>query len=93
MKKAKEVAYQKGFYQGKMIVGICEGEAVEKAKPKVKQHLLDLGLAVPYYEPESEIISRTGDQCIVASCYQWFMRYGEEFWREEVRKHLLSDNF
>ena len=55
--------------------------------------MLDAGLAVPYYEPEGEIISRTGDPCIVASCYQWFMQYGEDQWKEEVRKHLLSDNF
>ena len=85
--------YLKGFYHGKMLVGICEGEGVEKAKPKVKQHLIEAGLAVPYYEPESEIISRTGDVCIVASCYQWFMTYGEDEWKEYVRKHLLSDNF
>jgi len=56
-----------------MLVGICAGEGVEAAKPKVKKHLIEVGLAVPYYEPESEIISRTGDVCIVASCYQWFM--------------------
>jgi leucyl-tRNA synthetase len=55
--------------------------------------MLDTGLACPYYEPESEIISRTGDTCIVASCYQWFMKYGEDEWKESVRAHLLSDNF
>ena len=31
--------------------------------------MLEKNLAVPYYEPESEVISRTGDKCIVASCY------------------------
>jgi leucyl-tRNA synthetase len=69
LKQAKDTVYLKGFYSGKMLVGIAEGESVEKAKPKVKQHLFDQGLAVPYYEPESEVVSRTGDQCIVASCY------------------------
>ena len=69
LKQAKDAVYLKGFYHGKMLVGICEGEGVETAKPKVKKHLFDLNLAVPYYEPESEIISRTGDTCIVASCY------------------------
>lgn len=67
--------------------------SVDKAKPIVKQHMLDKNLAVPYYEPESEVISRTGDKCIVASCYQWFLRYGEENWREFVRSHLKSDQF
>ena len=60
-----------------MLVGVAKGEVVEHAKPKVKKFLLDSKLAVPYYEPESEILSRTGDQCIVASCYQWFIRYGD----------------
>ena len=93
LKKAKDMAYLKGFYSGKMLVGIAEGESVEKAKPIVKKHLLDNNMAVPYYEPEGEVVSRTGDTCIVACCYQWFLKYGEDEWKEFVRAHLLSDNF
>ena len=78
LKIAKDKAYLKGFYEGKMLVGIAKGETVEKAKPIVKKHLLETGLAVPYYEPEGEVVSRSGDQCIVASCYQWFLKYEEE---------------
>jgi leucyl-tRNA synthetase len=88
LKKAKDKAYKGGFYEGRMVVGICDGELVEKAKPKVKKHLIDEGLAVPYYEPESEIMSRTGDKCIVACCYQWFLRYGEEDWKNFVKEHI-----
>ena len=91
--QAKEMAYKKGFYEGKMMVGIAEGESVETAKPKVKQHLLDEKLAVIYYEPEKEVISRTEDQCVVACTYQWFLGYGEENWREFVREHLKGDGF
>ena len=69
LKIAKDKVYLKGFYEGKMLVGVAAGESVEKAKPLVKQHLYDLNLACPYYEPEGEVVSRTGDQCIVASCY------------------------
>jgi leucyl-tRNA synthetase len=36
LEKAKAEAYRKGFYQGKMIVGIGEGLSVELAKPKCK---------------------------------------------------------
>lgn len=93
LKVAKDKAYLKGFYDGKMLVGIAEGESVEKAKPIVKKHLLETNQAVPYYEPESEVVSRTGDQCIVASCYQWFLKYGDDEWKEFVREHLNSDNF
>lgn len=93
LKVAKDRAYLKGFYEGKMLVGVAQGETVEKAKPKVKQHLFDENLAVPYYEPEGEVVSRTGDNCIVASCYQWFLKYGDDEWKELVRSHLKSDNF
>lgn len=41
LKQAKDKAYKAGFYEGKMIVGVASGEKVEKAKPIVKQHLLD----------------------------------------------------
>mgnify|MGYP006091330045 CR=1 FL=1 len=61
LKQAKDKAYKAGFYEGKMIVGLCAGKSVEEAKPIVKQHLLDEKLACPYYEPEGLIISRTGD--------------------------------
>jgi leucyl-tRNA synthetase len=76
-----------------MLVGIAKGETVEKAKPIVKKHLLEAGLAVPYYEPEGEVVSRSGDQCIVASCYQWFLKYGEDGWKEKVRSHLKGPDF
>lgn len=42
-----------------MLVGIAEGESVEKAKAKVKKLLYDDNQAIPYYEPEKEIISRS----------------------------------
>ena len=59
----------------------------------VKKHMMDEGLAIPYYEPEGLVISRTGDTCLVANCYQWFIKYGEENWKNFVQDHVLSDNF
>ena len=93
LKIAKDKAYLKGFYEGIMLVGSATGMTVEKAKPVVKKELFEQGLAVPYYEPEGEVVSRTGDQCIVACCYQWFLKYGDDEWKELVRSHLLGDNF
>jgi leucyl-tRNA synthetase len=93
LKKAKDKCYLKGFYEGKLLVGVAEGQLVEKAKPLVKKYMLEQNLAVPYYEPEGEIISRTGDTCIVATCYQWFMKYGEEGWKNQIKEHVLSDQF
>ena len=76
-----------------MLVGVAEGVTVEKAKPLVKKELQAQNLCVPYYEPEGEIVSRTEDKCIVACCYQWFLKYGEDEWKEKVRAHLSGPGF
>jgi leucyl-tRNA synthetase len=54
-----------------MIVGICKGEKVQNVKEKVQKLMLDNKEAVLYHEPEGLIISRSGDQCVVALCDQW----------------------
>lgn len=84
--EAKDLAYKEGFYSGKMIVGDFKGEAVAEAKPKVRQQLIDAGLACPYAEPESEVISRSADVCVVALVDQWYLDYGEEEWKAVAKK-------
>ena len=76
-----------------MIVGPCTGEKVEDAKLTTKKLLVDAGQAIVYYEPESEVMSRTGDSCIVATVDQWLMKYGEESWKNKVMDHVKSDKF
>jgi leucyl-tRNA synthetase len=66
LKEAKTICYQKGFYEGIMKVGPCAGMKVEEAKPIMKKLLLDQNQAILYHEPESEVVSRSGDQCVVA---------------------------
>lgn len=66
LKEAKDLCYLEGFYKGIMLVGPAKGERVEVAKPIIKEYLMKEGMAVPYYEPEGEVVSRSGDQCIVA---------------------------
>lgn len=39
-------------------------------------------------EPEKQVISRSGDECVVALCDQWFIEYGEEEWRKLTQKAL-----
>jgi leucyl-tRNA synthetase len=51
-----------------MLLGLGQGMKVQDAKPIIKKHMLDNGQAAPYYEPENEVISRTGDECVVALC-------------------------
>jgi leucyl-tRNA synthetase len=51
------------------------------------------GMACVYYEPESEVVSRSDDRCCVALRYQWMLDYGEESWKNEVKDHISSDRF
>lgn len=37
-----------------------------------------------YYEPESTVISRSGDICVVASTEQWFIDYGNQELKQKV---------
>lgn len=66
--EAKDISYLKGFNEGKMIVPGKEGVAVKEAKLIIKQELIDIGLGATYYEPEDIVVSRQGDECIVALC-------------------------
>jgi len=93
LKQAKDMCYLEGFYKGIMTVGACEGKKVEEAKPIIKELLMSQNMAIPYYEPEGEVVSRSGDQCIVALKFQWLMKYGEEEWKNEVKSHLQGEHF
>ncbi|EIW72383.1 hypothetical protein TREMEDRAFT_70706 [Tremella mesenterica DSM 1558] len=87
--EAKDLAYKEGFYSGTMLVGDFKGLPVVDAKPKVRQQMIEQGLAVAYAEPESEVISRSNDVCVVALVDQWYMDYGEPSWKAQAEK-LLS---
>lgn len=86
LEQAKKIVYEKGFYEGTMIVGKYKGRPVSEAKPLIRQELIQEGLAIPYSEPEKEVISRSGDVCVVALTDQWFLDYGETSWRNQVEE-------
>lgn len=90
--EAKELAYKEGFYQGVMCIGKYKGEKVQDAKPKIRQELVDSGEAFVYNEPEGLVISRSGDECIVALMDQWYLDYGEEEWKAQTKKCLDNMN-
>ncbi|OEJ82881.1 Leucine--tRNA ligase, cytoplasmic [Hanseniaspora osmophila] len=86
--EAKKIAYKEDFYSGEMIIGPYKGEKVEVAKNKVKADLIDLKQAFVYNEPESVVMSRSGDQCIVSLEDQWYLDYGEESWKKQALECL-----
>lgn len=44
-----------------------------------------------YYEPEAEVISRSGDTCIVAATDQWYIMYDDPEWKKSVYDHTLNN--
>jgi len=86
--EAKELVYNKGFYEGKFIYGPEKGKMVKEVKQKIGNDLIEKGFAIKYAEPEREVISRTQNECVVALTDQWFLKYGEEEWRNKVIDHV-----
>lgn len=45
---------------------------------------------ISYYEPESKVISRSGDICVVASTEQWFIDYGNQELKTKVLNYVKT---
>ncbi|OVA12729.1 Aminoacyl-tRNA synthetase [Macleaya cordata] len=88
--EAKKLTYLKGFTEGTMLVGEYAGMRVQEAKPLIRSKLLKVGQAVTYSEPEKKVISRSGDECVVALTDQWYITYGEEEWRKMAEECLSN---
>ncbi|CEP60142.1 leucine--tRNA ligase CDC60 LALA0_S01e03972g [Lachancea lanzarotensis] len=82
--EAKKIAYKEDFYNGTMIYGKYKNEKVEVAKNKLKADLLAANEAFVYNEPESLVVSRSGDDCVVSLEDQWYVDYGEEEWKKQA---------
>jgi len=90
LQQAKEDVYKKGFYGGIMLVGSQKGQPVERAKATVRDEMIAAGTAVMYSEPEKTVISRSGDECVVAFMDQWYLDYGEDEWKAQALKCLAK---
>ncbi|KAM3163729.1 Leucyl-tRNA synthetase [Lachancea thermotolerans] len=90
--EAKKIAYKEDFYNGTMIYGKFKGEKVEVAKGKLKAELIANNEAFVYNEPESLVVSRSGDDCIVSLEDQWYVDYGEQTWKEQAIECLNQMN-
>ena len=90
LEQAKKLTYLKGFTDGVMIVGKYSGRKVQEIKPLIRKDLLESGEALVYFEPEKQVMSRSGDECVVALTDQWYLTYGEEKWLAETEKALKN---
>ena len=50
-----------------------KGQKVQDVKKAIQRRLVGSQQAVVYVEPEKKIMSRSGDQCVVALCDQWYV--------------------
>ncbi|KAF2075235.1 hypothetical protein CYY_003453 [Polysphondylium violaceum] len=76
--QAKDITYTKGFNEGIMMVGEYAGKKVSDVKKTIKDELIKNGEAVEYSEPAGKVVSRSGDECVVALSDQWYINYGED---------------
>ncbi|CCW66784.1 unnamed protein product [Phytomonas sp. Hart1] len=90
--EAKRVCYQMGFYQGVMIAGPYKGMKVSEAKQLTQDWIDKRGECMRYCEPIRQVISRSGDECVVALCNEWYIEYGQPQWKKAVMQHLEKMN-
>uniref|UniRef100_A0A6A7G3Q8 leucine--tRNA ligase n=2 Tax=Hirondellea gigas TaxID=1518452 RepID=A0A6A7G3Q8_9CRUS len=90
LKLAKDEVYTKGFYSGKMDIGSFKGTPVKDAKNLIRDQLIADNLACTYWEPKDPVVSRSGDQCVVADVDQWYLKYGTSPWKDQVMDHALN---
>lgn len=63
---------------------------VSEVKQVIKEEMLAAGQAIVYSEPERQVMSRSGDICVVALTDQWYINYGENEWRDATRHASCS---
>ena len=83
-----DICYKKTPPKSILIVGPYMGMSVEDARIKIKQDYYTEEVAIPYYEPNEIVISRTGDECIVALTDQWFIRYGQTEMKDYIKDYV-----
>ncbi|XHG01555.1 2-isopropylmalate synthase [Aspergillus wentii] len=90
--QAKELAYSAGFYKGTLIVGEYKGQPVSAVKDKIRKSLYESGDAFPFADPMGKVVSRSGDDCVVAYLGQWFLNYGENDakWQKDTLGHVVN---
>lgn len=90
LQEAKERVYLKGFYEGVLLVGPHKGNKIQDIKKQIQKEMIDKQEAVIYMEPEKKVVSRSGDECVVALCDQWYLDYGNPEWKHMARAALAQ---
>jgi leucyl-tRNA synthetase len=92
--QATEELYRVEAHGGKMIVGKYRREKALIAKERIKQDMLAEGKALLMHDIiNGPIYCRCGTLCVVKKVEgQWFINYGDERWKEQVKECLKQVN-
>uniref|UniRef100_A0A0R3T4Z1 Leucine--tRNA ligase n=1 Tax=Rodentolepis nana TaxID=102285 RepID=A0A0R3T4Z1_RODNA len=88
LQEAKNLVYKLGFYDGILLKGPYSGQKVQNAKKLIHQDLIKSNEAMIYYEPEKQVVTRSGDEAVVSLCNQWYLDYGDKEWKDRTREAL-----
>jgi len=94
--KATEIIYAKEFHTGTLKSNCLEysGLSVKEARDLVKKTLIDSNQASKMYGLSSEVICRSGTQCLVKIIQnQWFIRYSDQNWKKLCKKAIDKIDF
>lgn len=58
--------------------------------PSVVSDLDGISSTLTYYIPDGPVVSRSGDQCVVALIDQWVIDYGEPDWMDKTKTALAN---
>ena len=90
---ATKLIYREESHWGRMIVGKYKGKPEPEARELIKKDMLAAKQAFEMYTLSNDepVICRCGTKVVVKLVEgQWFINYGDEKWKEQVRQHLKN---
>ena len=69
-----------------MAIGEHKGKTTTEAKMEIKRELIRSGEALNYGDLTGKVVSRAGDECVVALTDHWIIDYGEIEWKMQTNK-------
>lgn len=93
VEEATNIVYKKEFHTGTLgkVTGKYAGKSVQQAKPELIADFVNENKAVILHELTNKVICRCLAQCHVKIVDdQWFIRYGDENWKQQTAKALQN---